>query len=148
MASSDWSPPHNGIDGVQSRNVPRVWDDACRHLLPLIEEGGVTPEWVLGELTAARAQLWCAWMDGEMIAAIVTELPEEWPVCVIAMAGGDNLERWLRPYWWLVRQWAKANGRRCMVIAGRKGWQRLLGLHDGGRTATGKPIMYFPLEAV
>lgn len=149
MPPSDWTPPRNGIDGVLSANVPKVWGDAARHLAPILEESGVTLDAALAELQAARAQLWCAWMDGEMIAAIVTTLPaEEWPVCVVAFAGGTHMERWLHPYWWLVRQWAKANGRRCMVVAGRRGWKRLLGLRDGGCLQNGKPLMYFPLENV
>lgn len=138
------APEHAQISGVLSWDVPHVWQDAWAILKPLVEKEFTEAE-AFTDIHLARSQLWCVWVEGKMVAAIVTRLMADWPVCLIAYAAGTHGKLWIQPFWRIACEWARAHDRKCMVVAGRRGWQRLLNLRIGGSISDGRPLMFKPL---
>jgi len=81
-----------------------------------------------------------------MLGAVLTQVTTDWPCVTIPLLGGRKLHRWVAPLWSLIRVWARAQGCRAVVIAGRPGWRRLLGFRLAGRTASHRDLRVYPLE--
>lgn len=118
--------------GIPSAEVDFYWHEALPLLTPAIERNGNhTAESILIGLKRADLQLWCAFEDGKMIMAGVTEIADypKTRQCLLFLCGGERMDLWLEalPY---VEQWALEQGCHKVRVDGRKGWARTL---DGYR---------------
>ena len=144
------------VGGVLAPNVRLVWAAAWPLLARAAQEGETEAE-VRRLVATGQAQLWGAWSYGtaastmepaapELLGAVLTQVSADWPCVTIPLLGGRDLQRWVNPLWTLIRAWAQAQGCRCIVIAGRPGWRRVLGFRLAGRTASNRDLMVYPLE--
>ncbi len=119
---------------VEADDVPRLWGEARKWLLPAIEQSGrFTEAAVLSWLLADPAS-WRLWLHEN--AALVTRIVvfPKMRVCEIYFAGGKDLKTWeiFEP---VICSWAK--NMKCSAIeeVGRTGWERVA--HPGWKkTAT------------
>lgn len=113
--------------GVMGRITP---DDIFRLLVePMVDPSTGEPARDEQGRIPAAMQLFVAVDPREkcMLGAIVTEILEypQKRVCVIALVGGVELERWLdgiRD----IELWAKDHGCQQVEVPGRRGWERVL----------------------
>ena len=79
------------------------------------------------DVLSGRALLWLAVVDGEIKAALVTQIHEAqtWRACEILAIGGDGMKQWfhLLP---MIEQYAKMNGCKKVYFTGRIGWERVM----------------------
>lgn len=105
---------------------------------------------LLGKLLTRYAQLWIAWdlKADKLIGVVTTELMEhDDKQCMeIPLVAGKNMRRWMTPLWRILTLWGEAQGTTHAVGYGRKGWKRLLGFEEVGRTKSGVLIMARPLK--
>lgn len=115
---------------LQSHEIADHWGE----ISPFLDFGSIewTPEFVKGELMAARAQLWGI-EDGRIRGIVITQInhtPHTWGLLWIASGHGlkhgmQMLTEHIEPYLW-------AQGCEFIQIAGRKGWKVLPGYKPTG----------------
>ena len=108
-----------------------VWTDAWRLLAPAValSSGRYTQHSIMLALMRGTNQLWTWWNDGEMVAAVVTELndyPNKLRVCDMLFCSGRNMNLWCLPLLAAIETWAAEQGTKLMCVAGRIGWERVL----------------------
>ena len=115
------------MSGVLDAQIWAVWHVVSPMLIPALGEGE-TPEQVLADLLARKAQLWIASGERGIYAACVTELVQrgERFYCNIWLTGGNGVNNWVH-FLDTVEEWAKDQGCSAMLIdRARPGWKRLL----------------------
>jgi len=145
------------VEGVPQCNVPVIWEVAWPLLKKAIDRVPVrrpkSKRQVFSDLLAKRAQLWIAWdvEKHECAGAILTEVTtsREHPgkrFMEVPLVGGRDFRGWVFPIWRLLKEWGRANGCTHAVGYGRKGWMRLLGFDEYGKTPEGILIMVYDLK--
>lgn len=127
------------VDGVASNLLHLAWPLAW----PLIKKAidrfplpNQTPKAkVILDLVSLRSQLWVALDTSEdvMLGAVVTaiETDTRFPGCKYVhckFCGGKRLKAWMIPLWTMLKAWGRFHGCTHIMIPGRAGWARLLGL--------------------
>ncbi len=122
------------FSGVLDAQIWAVWHTVSPMLSPALGEGE-TPEQLLADLMARRAQLWIAASEHGIHAACVTELVRrgERFYCNVWLTGGNGVNNWVH-FLDTIEEWAKEQGCDAMLIdRARPGWKRLL---NGYKTQT------------
>ena len=127
------------VDGVISALLPLAWPLAWPLIKKAIDrfplQNPTTRAEVLLDLWGRQSQLWVALDTSEdvMIGAVVTAIEEDtrfpgmkWVHC--KFCGGERLKEWMLPLWSVLKEWGRSHGCTHMMIPGRAGWARLLGL--------------------
>lgn len=114
---------------LHAHQIEQAWDE----IEPFLKFGSIewTPEYVKGELMAARALIWI--LDKPMRGIVITQInntPHKWGLIWIASGQGlkegmQMLADHIEPYLW-------AQGCEFIQIAGRKGWKVLPGYKPTG----------------
>lgn len=127
------------VDGVASVLLPMAWPLAW----PLIKKAidrfplpdQTTREEVMVALVSSKTQMWVAMDTAEdlMIGVVITAIEEDtrFPGCKYVhckFCGGERLKEWMMPLWTVLKAWGRSHGCTHMMIPGRAGWARLLGL--------------------
>jgi hypothetical protein len=127
------------VDGVSSALLPSAWPLAWPLIKKAIDRVPVPnptkrAEVLLG-LARCQSQLWVALDTREdiMIGAVVTAIEEDtrFPGCKYVhckFAGGTRRREWVTPLWSILKAWGRSHDCTHMMIPGRAGWSRLLGL--------------------
>jgi hypothetical protein len=116
-----------GFTGILSDELGHVWKDV-RPMLERALAPNETTDRILTRLFLGSMQLWVAVEDGEIIAAMTTEIiyENDRKIANLCHVGGTGLNNWLG-YIATVEEWAKANNCAAVQIArGRMGWLRIL----------------------
>lgn len=102
------------------------------HVLPLldkaIEFGWNTADEVFGLIESAQAQCWLAVEGNRLIGVWVTKVEQSarGRFCLVWLAGGEQVNKWMPMVQEYTEPWAKENGCSEMQIVGRKGWVKKL----------------------
>jgi hypothetical protein len=150
---------HWAIEGVPpgDARIPwrRCWDllDRAVARYPQARDKW-TSSGVLYEVVTGNAQLWVAWsydrrrIEGAVITRIFDK-PDMAPndkVCECPLVAGLNMSEWGAPMFAMLKAWAVEQGCDYIAGYGRKGWKRLFGFTEMGKTADGLPILIMPLR--
>jgi len=123
---------------------PGAWDSLKGYLERAIEIGGSAKHWGVEDLKlealAGRMQMWGLVENDKVHGAMMTK-ELRFPKCralevAFAAADENTEERWL-PLWPVLANMARAAGFDSLIFAGRKGWERKLGV---------KPLYRFEWE--
>jgi hypothetical protein len=101
------------------------WNQAKPILWPALDNGETAPEKIVRNLASGDMQLWVAWDDG-VIGAAITEIATYWKVKslrVVALAGSRAPEWFAEGAEWLERFGRRHNCSR-IEMYGRPGWGR------------------------
>lgn len=140
------------VDGVKVEHLLYVWDDAWPYLLAAINRfpnvaRPYNEATVLKALYDKRMQLWVGWnvAENKVSGAVVTEImdDEKHPERLflsIPLVGADHWNEWGDALWTVLKQWGKYHGCTHALGYGRKGWKRLYGFVDCGKTPDGVPM--------
>jgi hypothetical protein len=142
--TSDTSSSASQVSYVPIKNLDKVWF----HVEPLLQKpleidgNAYTPKDILDGLLNKKMQLWIAWKDEKIQAAIVTEIVDypQLRACRWFLAGGTDIKDWIVPIQELVESWAQQNNVQRMEIVGRKGWGRWLKQYTNTHTVLMKEI--------
>lgn len=147
------------IEGVPSAHVTapwrRCWDLLSRAAarFPQVRDKW-TGDAMLLEIMTGKAQLWIAWsydrrrIEGAVITRVFDK-PDIAPndkVCECPLAAGVNMSEWGAPMFAMLKAWAIEQGCDYIAGYGRKGWMRLFGFTEMGKTEDGLPILVMPLR--
>ena len=114
-----------------------------REIAPLIARstrragGAYEPVDVLRAAFAGQFGIWICEVDGEIRAAIVTEI-KQYPrrrALEMIFAGGSNMHLWIEPAKQAIDQHARDTGCQCITSLGRPGWLRAWGAEATGDIA-------------
>lgn len=90
---------------------------------------------VAADLTLNKAQLWVALdcRNERLLGVVVTAIQTDtrFPGCKYVhckFCGGERLKDWMVPLWMMLKEWGRSHGCTHMMVPGRAGWSRLLGL--------------------
>jgi hypothetical protein len=148
------------VDGVKVPHLLHVWDDAWPYLLPAVRRYHWLPKLhneatILTGLYKRRMQLWVAWdiEKNKLVGAVVTQIitKDEFPdktFLSIPFVGGEGWNDWGDAMWTLLKQWGVHQGCTHVLGYGRKGWKRLYGFTDCGKTDDGVPMFIRTLKGI
>lgn len=141
------------IDGVNAAMIEEDWDEAW----PWLEKAIVrfpqvrqkyTEASIYRRLMRGEMQLWVAWAirEEKVIGAVVTEIVTEPKhpdklFMAIPLVGGEQWHRWGDSMWNTLKAWGRAQNCTHVLAYGRKGWQRLYGFDEIGKTGDGILVM-------
>jgi hypothetical protein len=148
------------IDGVRVSNLLHVWDDCWPYLERAVNRIPDLPRrhneaMILSKLYKRQMQLWVAWdVDrNRACGAVVTEIigrddhPDK-TFLSIPFVGGEGWNNWGDAMWTLLKQWGAHHGCTHALGYGRKGWKRLYGFVDCGKTSDGVPMFVRTLKGI
>ena len=126
------SPADCQVTGVHAAFVHTVWDAVAELLEPAVERsnGRMNMATLRRSIEARDKQLWLAHVDGDVIAAWVTQV-NEYPdvrVCEMLFGGGrlGEIQMWLDLGLNSVEGSARDKGCGLIELVGRPGWRREL----------------------
>lgn len=137
--------------GVPVEDLHIVWSRAWPYLEKAINRfPNVTEKFnegeVLRRLFAKEFQLWICWdVDRNIpVGALTTEIitDEKHPgktFLSIPLVGGDGWNTWGDALWSLIKAWGIEKGCTHALGYGRRGWTRLYGFVECGKTDCGLP---------
>lgn len=142
------------VDGVARGDLEHVWDASWTYLLDAIKRGaamGVSKPYTEAEvyrnLMRGEQQLWIGWSYGEskVVGAVLTEIfnDDKHPghkFLSIPLVGADHWMEWGDTMWNLLKKWGAAMGCTDALAYGRKGWSRLYGFDQCGKTEDGVSV--------
>jgi hypothetical protein len=115
------------ISRVPSEDLYIVWE-AVEKLIKKALDDCYTSQDIYNGLQQDRFQLFISWENKKVESAVITEIAN-YPrkkICRYFLAGGNNMDNWLKPIQETIEKFAKKNGCRSIEVAGRKGWLRKL----------------------
>lgn len=136
------------MDGVPVSDLHHVWDGLWPYLKTSAERFPHRQPYsegdVLARLFARRQQLWIAWdtETAKPIGGVVTEIitDDQHPdklFLSFPLVGGERFKDWGDQLWTLIRRWGLDKGCTHASGQGRKGWMRLFGFVECGKTDDG-----------
>jgi hypothetical protein len=130
------------ICAVPKERLGLIWPRAAPFIAGALArpEAGdrVLPHDILELLARDQAQLWIAWVDGAVAAAMVSEILDH-PrsrECVVLVVGGRNMHNWVGDWLETIAAYARHNGCSLLSASGRQGWQRVIPQHLPGARPT------------
>lgn len=115
------------IVGIPHAQIEQWW--------PLIEplvakalkyaDGKYAPENVLEGLKARQYQLWMANVLDAICVTQIINYPQK-RVCIVFLAAGKNMHRWVNEMDETISAWARERGCKSIEMHGRPGWERVL----------------------
>lgn len=149
---------HWAIEGVPANQAQVPWR-RCWQLLeraidrfPQAREAW-TQEGLLSDIIMEKAQLWIAWsydrriIEGVVITRILDK-PKAAPndrILECPLAAGVNMAEWGPSMFAMLKAWGREQGCQYIGGYGRRGWIRLFGFKEVGKTDDGLPVMIMPL---
>ncbi len=114
------------VTQVPVEDLEFIWPQVKAQLEKALD-GSYSSYDILNYIKENRMQLWISWNDG-IEASFVTEVCDYPQMRVMrwVLAGGSNMESWLKPLTEKVEAWAKRNNCQRLEIVGRKGWTKVL----------------------
>ncbi len=111
---------------VPKEDIHLVWNE----VEPLIKKAlddCYTSDDILKGLIKNSFQLFISW-NKKVESAVVTEVAQypQKRICRYFLAGGSNMNNWLKPIQTEIEKFAKLNNCQAIEVAGRKGWARKL----------------------
>jgi hypothetical protein len=140
------------VDGVKVEHLLYVWDDAWPYLLAAVKRfpnvsRPYTEASVLKDLYDKKLQLWVGWdvdknkVSGAVVTEILADEKHEGKLFLsIPLVGAEHWNEWGDALWMVLKQWGRHNGCTHALGYGRKGWKRLYGFVDCGKTPGGVPM--------
>lgn len=135
-----------------------AWHRIWQLLAPAAERWEVKEPWTSAGACHAvaiqQAQIWVAWsyerrrIEGAVLSRVIDNPPmaPNNRVCECPLVGGENMAEWGGRMFAMIRAWAKAQGCDYLSGYGRRGWIRLFGFRECGKTPEGLPILVMPLS--
>lgn len=111
--------------------------DAAQFIDPLLRRmvsrgsGGIQPADMVARAMERQATMWLAVVREAPVAVLFTVV-ESWPEgkrLRVVTAGGARLDEWLEVAWQTLHQFAVVQGCDGLVMEGRRGWGRILGIN-------------------
>lgn len=115
------------LTGIQSKDIPVIWGSVSGFIEAGMDEGESLQR-IKNQLLAAKAQLWIAYDEDQIIAACVSEIIElpTRKVFNVFSIGGSRIEEWIHHLNFL-ETGARERGCTAMRHSNiRKGFQKLL----------------------
>lgn len=141
------------VDGVPSSDLGYVYEDCWPYLAKALARSPQTPETFTKEtlldfLLIRRGQLWIAWdTDEGVIGAVTTLLTTKYgPFLEVPLIGGIRFAEWGKSLLTTLDRFGLEKGCTHMIGFGRKGWMRVYGFKEFGRTDDGVLIMVRELK--
>lgn len=142
------------VDGVARDNLEHVWEEAWPYLQWAIKRGiamGVSKPYTEAEvyrnIMRGEQQLWIGWSyeEDRVVGAVLTEITTDsshpgHKFLSIPLVGGEHWMNWGDSMWILLKKWGVAQGCTEALAYGRKGWSRLYGFDQIGKTEDGVPV--------
>ena len=110
--------------------------DAAQFIEPLLKRmvsrgsGGIQPADMVARAADRQATMWLAVVNDVPVAVLFTVV-ETWPEgrrLRVVTAGGARMGEWLKAAWQTLHQFAVVQGCDGLVMEGRRGWGRILGI--------------------
>ena len=148
------------VEGIPRSNLHHVWDDAWPYLKRAIDqfpdvEKPFTEDELLADIILGKRQLWMGWSIAEdkLVGALITDISTDanYPDCKfmsIPLLGADHWMKWGDTLWNVLKSWGAQQGCTHALGYGRKGWTRLYGFTQVGKTSDGIPIFMRKLSGL
>lgn len=149
------------IEGVpDARSVFVAWRRAWELLGPAVDRFPVETPWTSAAACHAAAigdaQLWIAYswqrrrIEGAVFGRILNgpDLAPNNRVYECPLVGGEHMSEWGGRMFGMIRDWATAQGCDYLTGFGRRGWIKLFGFQEFGKTKDGLPVLALPLKRV
>ena len=111
---------------VPTKDLHILWKEVEPLIKKALDDCYTTDD-ILKGLVNNSFQLFISW-NNKVECAVVTEVAQypQKKICRYFLAGGINLNNWLKPIQQEIEKFAKHNNCDSVEVAGRKGWARKL----------------------
>lgn len=116
------------FSGIPSTTAKEVWPTVYPVIADAVAGMGETSDSIMALVESKAAQLWTMQKEGEVIAAVVTQVTEHpsRKVCSVIICTGTGMAEWVEHSLLSIEKWAASNGCTHMKHDARMGWQKVL----------------------